>query len=55
MNRVIYNGGAALYQGKIVDVDGQPMLITPTHYRRTFKNEDGGFTTELSLTPFKDK
>lgn len=52
-NRVKYNGDASQF-GKIVMIDGEPMFVTPTHYRRSFINETGGITVELSLTPFKD-
>lgn len=54
-NSVIYHGGKEKYVDKIVIIDGELMLETPEHYERTYTNETGGITKELSLTPFEDE
>lgn len=52
-DRIKFNGEPSQF-GKIIMIDGEPMFVTPTHYRRSFINETGGTTIEFSLTPFKD-
>lgn len=52
-NRIKYNGDASQFK-KVVMLDGVPFVYTPAHYQRFYKNETGGTTLELSLTPFKD-
>lgn len=53
-DKVVYIGDKADFQPKETIVNGEPMMVYPTYYKRVYANEQGGVTTELSLTPFND-
>ena len=40
-------------QWRVVKVNGVLMVRIPTYYKRVYKNETGGYTTEYSIKPFK--
>lgn len=52
MHKVIYHDDPEKFRSKVIEVDGEPMICTPAHYKRVTPNENGGLTIEYSLTPF---
>lgn len=54
IDRVVYLDDPEKFRSKVVKMNGELMEYIPTHYKRTFRNETGGMTTEFSLKPFPD-
>lgn len=52
-HRVIFHDSRLKYLGRVVKVNGVRMVRIPTYYKRVYKNETGGYTTEYSIKPFK--
>lgn len=55
VNREIFHGGKESFQAKVVEINGELYYEFPSLYKRTFRNETGGITTEYSLTPQKNE
>lgn len=52
-NRLIFHDSRLKYMGRVVKMNGVRMIKVPSYYKRTYKNETGGYTTEISIKPFK--